>query len=87
MSDAAPPVPTSTEWLLSVADVADVIGISTRQVYREVLAGRLLCERERRTRCKTHREFTAQNVRDYLRDWCPREMAPPAEVKLASRAA
>ena len=85
MTDIAPAVPS--EWLLSVADVADVIGISSRQVLREVLAGRLLCERERRTRCKTHREFSADNVRDYLREWCPREMSPPAENRLVLKLA
>jgi hypothetical protein len=85
MTDIAPAV--QSDWLLSVADVADVIGISTRQVLREVLDGRLLCHSERRTRCKTHREFSVENVRDYLREWCPREMSPPAETRLALRLA
>jgi len=82
---AAPVAPVSRkapDWLLTSQDVAEILGISRQQVLREVTAGRLLYDSEVQRRCRTWRSFTAQNVRDYLRDWCKPPFSDRAEAKL-----
>ena len=70
------------DWLLTSQDVADILGVSRQQVLREVAAGRLLYDSAVLRRCRTWRSFTAQNVRDYLRDWCKPPFSERAEAKL-----
>ena len=88
MTTMPPVVPSQSreaqtpDWLFTSQDVATILGISRQQVLREVAAGRLLYDSEVRRRCRTWRSFTAQNIRDYLRDWCKPPFTRTAEDRL-----
>jgi hypothetical protein len=76
MSDAAPAVRKTTDWLLSPRDMADVLGITPRQILRETGAGRLQCAvTTTLANGKTRHRYTLQNLIDYVELFCTGETA------------
>lgn len=51
------------EWLLTVREVAEILGVSTRTIYREGERGKL-----KRVRVRSHLRYRVDDIQKYIAD-------------------